>query len=403
MAEAETPVTETATNEVPSEQNEGEEKPVAFEAALEANENPENVIHTVDEIVPDASVAANDQDENSANKPDDQGGTKQILSTLDIDDSDDPYTDSLEVITDEEGNDFLGFDAINDELDIQMPITPSRYEQGCYLKFGFDEIDHCISIDNTRTFLNSHGFGVSALHKARTCTGESGVKLDMSAEYQCDFCGVPLNGVSFEQLSDGRIRCHNCSASAINDVEEFRDVFNSTVTLLEENYHIGFKHSISVKITDATTIGKLTKQVFKPTAGYDGRVVGFAVHDGKEAYMLYIENGSPRLATIATTAHELTHIWQYLNWNSRKIKAIYKQKKIRDIVYEGMASWVEIQTLYMIGEFTYAQEQEQILENRAQDPEDVYGVGFLLYREKYGMNRQGEIPTSTPFNVFPPL
>ena len=280
--------------------------------------------------------------------------------------------------------------------------TAAEYAKTCFLKFGSDGIDPSLDVDGTRKYLNDHGFGENHLLTARKGADPGAVKLEMDAECYCDFCGKPLNGVSYERLADGRIRCQGCASSAINEVSEFTDVFFATLALMEDNYHITYHVPISIRIADAKTIARLRGRVFVPTSGYDGRVVGFAQQKGNE-YTLYVENGSPRLATIATTAHEMTHIWQYLNWNRKKIKALYRTDKERDIVYEGMASWTEIQTLYMIGEYTYAQEQEQILAHRALNPDDVYGIGFLRFCEKYGMGRQGDIPVKNPFNTYPPL
>ncbi len=271
-----------------------------------------------------------------------------------------------------------------------------------FLRFGYDEIDPALVISATRKFLNDHGFGDNNLIAARKGADANAVKLDMDAECFCDFCSRPLNGVSYDRLADGRIRCQSCTSSAIDDVSEFTDLFFATQMLMEDNYHITYHVPISIRVTDAKTVNSLAGRSFVPTASFDGRVLGFAQHSGND-YILYIENGSPRLATIETTSHEMTHIWQYISWDRKKIKKLYPTKQLDLLVYEGMACWVEIQTLYMIGEYTYAQEQEQILEWRAKDPEDPYGNGFLLYRKKYGMGRQGDIPNKTPFNTFPPL
>jgi hypothetical protein len=37
-------------------------------------------------------------------------------------------------------------------------------------------------------------------------------------------------------------------------------------------------------------------------------VLGVAIKD-RSGYTLLVENGSPRMASILTMAHELTHIW----------------------------------------------------------------------------------------------
>lgn len=77
-------------------------------------------------------------------------------------------------------------------------------------------------------------------------------------------------------------------------------------------------------------------------------LLGFAKKD-KTGYCLFIENGSPKLAAAATIAHELTHIWQYINWNDNELAKKYGKKNMLEI-YEGMAKWAEIQYLLLINE-----------------------------------------------------
>ena len=61
--------------------------------------------------------------------------------------------------------------------------------------------------------------------------------------------------------------------------------------------------------------------------------------------------------------------------------------------------WAAIQMLYVIGETEYAELQERLAERRT----DVYGIGFRLYREKYGFAKNGDNPSISPFLTFPPL
>ena len=188
------------------------------------------------------------------------------------------------------------------------------------------------------------------------------------------------------------------------DVETFRALFRSTETLLEDVYDVTVPVAIAVRTTDARTIARHVGQVFKPSTKVAPRVLGFAQRKNGR-YSLFIENGSPRLAAVDTTAHEMTHIWQYLNWKDPEILRIYRQRKpawtrlARDIVYEGMATWSAVQLLYAMGEISYARRQELLTAART----DVYGIGFRLYRDRYDFERSGEAPAMTPFHSFPPL
>ena len=100
---------------------------------------------------------------------------------------------------------------------------------------------------------------------------------------------------------------------------------------------------------------------------------------------------------MAPIAHELTHIWQYQNWDDQKIVAAYGAEN-RLEVYEGMAKWVEIQYLLYLNEIAYGK-REQV---RTMLRQDEYGRGFIQYMKKYSLSYQQE-KKRTPFQIFPPL
>ena len=314
----------------------------------------------------------------------------QDSETVDID-----GTDIFDNDSDPEHDDY--FEACFEKLGIGYG-EPTRYQKECYLKFGFEEIDSRLELEGVRKYLNTRGFGKGDLTKARKREMFANVILDLQSENRCDFCGIPISGVSYERMNDGRIRCNDCSATAINTVEEFRKIFQHILTTMQSFYGIEYKVAIGVKMTDAREIGRGAGMIFKPSREYAARVLGYAQRY-RGNYRLLVENGSPRLAMIDTMVHEMTHIWQYINWNDNSIKQIYGEGTNRDIVYEGMAMWAAVQYLYMIGETSYAMKQEFIAERR----EDVYGIGFRFYKEKYPFVKDSAIINVSPFTVFPPL
>ena len=210
-------------------------------------------------------------------------------------------------------------------------------------------------------------------------------------------------------------------ATAIEDVEKFQRLFLQHSELMQSYYQISFNKPIKVELADAKTIAKRSGQVFKPTSRMDARVVGFA-QKKRDRYNLVIENGSPRLATIDTMIHEMTHIWQYLNWDDRRLQNYYGRqfREMRTLIYEGMAVWSAIQYLYLIGESSYAELQEQVmkrgleaeiiriiqsyLQNNGQwEIEDPYSFGFRFYSEEYPLARNMEPPKKSTFKNYPPL
>lgn len=279
-----------------------------------------------------------------------------------------------------------------------VSLKKSRYQEECFLKFGFHEIDKRIQLEEARQYLRVRGFSNNALTKARQRDGLEFTMIDLEAVNHCDFCGMPLSGVSYERLSDGRVRCNDCGMTAITSVEEFKKIFHQILEMMQNFFGIEYKKPIIVKTADAKTIARGAGSVYTPSKGVAARILGYAQRKGK-IFNLIVENGSPRLATIDTMVHEMTHIWQYLNWDEKAIKAQYPEKWKQDIVYEGMAVWATVQYLYLIGENSYAKQQEE-LESRK---EDAYGIGFRMYLEKFPLIKDSSLVSYSPFTVFPPL
>lgn len=323
-------------------------------------------------------------------KPAEQPEGRQPTNTLETMDAD----DFIHV----EGEDVIESDLVPDDLDILIEAKLSRYQRECYLKFGFNEIIGKLELEKVSKYLTVRGLSNGALAQARIREPEKFDFIDSDAENHCDFCGKPLTGVSYERLNDQRVRCHECSVTAIQTKEEFADIFEQTKVMMESSFNIGFRTSIGIHLADAREVARRDGSIFKPSKGVAVRTLGFAQRKGKK-YSIVMENGSPRLAAILTLVHEMTHIWQFRTWDRRKIEDYYESDELVEIVYEGMAVWASIQMLYAMGETSYADLQDAIHENR----DDIYGIGYRLYKEKYGMKKDGEIPSQTPFNVYPPL
>lgn len=416
VTESKDDVSDTSSEQVAPEDKPSESDPETVEqspfeeADAPAEENEDQLVeHASDKdakLEEEFEIATGEADGLSESEPADN--PKEKFEEAD-EESDAPGKEPTapaeeQIVLHTEGEDLFAIDGVPDDLDILMPIKPSRYQKECFLKFGFDEIDARLSIEDVSSYLRVRGWSNNDLTKARKRTELEDRLLDLNAENFCDFCGIPLTGVSYEKLADGRTRCNDCSMTAINEVSKFKTLFRNAEMMMENTFSITIPVSIAVKTTDARTIAKHTGQVFKPSTKVAARVLGFAQRKGGK-YTLFVENGSPRLATIDTTIHELTHIWQYLNWNDEQILHIYRQRKpeytkmARDIVYEGMAMWSAIQLLYAMGETYYAQQREQLAVAR----NDIYGIGFRLYRDRYDLARNGDAPALSPFASFPPL
>lgn len=277
------------------------------------------------------------------------------------------------------------------------------YHERYYLLYGREYEPAAIDISATLDYLAEMGLKRNALKQAR-----EGKKIAeyIEATYKpgkpdaryCDFCGTEIYGVEFETLSDGRDRCLSCGKTAIKTGAEFRKIFEDVKRNLESFFGIRIDVGVKVEMVNSRTLHKRLGKAFIPTPKSDGRVLGVAISD-KNGYTLLVENGSPRMASMLTMAHELTHIWQYINWNDKAIRKKYG-RKMRLEIYEGMAKWVEIQYAYLINEPATAKREEIITSYR----NDEYGRGFLRYRANYPFSLGTVITKATPFmNVETPL
>ena len=147
---------------------------------------------------------------------------------------------------------------------------------------------------------------------------------------------------------------------------------------------------ISIEIVSERKLRKKVGLPFEKKDKQSMLILGVAIQkNGK--YSIILENGAPRVSTIATFAHELTHIWQYIYWNKRPFKRYSRSKRL--LIYEGMAKWAEIQYMYLIGESTVARREEHITKNR----QDAYGIGFGMFEAQYPLSRGAMSCEDTPF------
>ncbi len=277
------------------------------------------------------------------------------------------------------------------------------YHENYYMLYGSDCEPAAIDLAGTLEYLSGFVAKPGSLKQAR-----DGKKiadfieatynpLKTDARY-CDFCGTEIFGVEYETLADGRDRCLNCGRTAVKSVDEFRKIYEDVKRNMESFFGIKINAGIRVEIVNSKKLHKKLGKAFIPTNKDDPRVIGVAIKD-KNGFTLMVENGSPRMATMLTTAHELTHIWQYINWNDKEIVRKYG-KDMRLEVYEGMAKWAEIQYAYLINEPATAKREEIATTYR----NDEYGRGFLRYRANYPFSLGTVITKATPFmNVAEPL
>jgi subtilisin family serine protease len=289
-------------------------------------------------------------------------------------------------------------------------LTPNdqedKYSENDYLLYGFEKPDSLLNIRNTLKFLSDNQYDKNALEYARENSDlaamiEKEIDFKKPDAHFCDFCAVELSGGEYDVLIDGRERCTQCANSAMKTVEQFTRLYENAIRNMETFFGIKINVPIQVRMANAKKIAKLCGEEFVPTPGFDGRVLAFASPRNKkesESYTIYVENGAPKIAAVANMVHELTHIWQFMNWDEKKIRSHYGAKN-ELMIYEGMAKWVELQYLYLLNEVSYAKRQEIYTMMR----NDEYGRGFNLYKNEYKLLRGPGYIQKSPFNKEWPL
>ncbi|MEH7334120.1 hypothetical protein V7161_15860 [Neobacillus drentensis] len=274
------------------------------------------------------------------------------------------------------------FDILNDYL---YWLSNESNGKSDYLHFGYDRYPTELALRETYLMIDE----LLTRKKLREVRTEylgrlnDGDNLKMSGGVtQCVFCGNVFSSTQVHQLDDGRQRCFTCNETAIDDVLQVEPLYNQVRQLFTELFLVPLPADIELSVLSAAEIHKISGLPFIPEAGQP-RLTGKASMDVHGKLKVLVENGSPKIYTLATLAHELTHIWQFEN---------LEVERLTHEEIEGFASWVEVHMMTHLGEIPYANLLKQQLLNR----EDEYGKGYRLITEK--LARQSD--TANPFELY---
>ncbi len=281
-----------------------------------------------------------------------------------------------------------------EEGEVGIFSKPLPYHERYYLRYREGKRSVPLDLDGTKDFLQGIGFDGGELRQARE--GKDWAEIFRNAGRNkgktiCSYCRTEIAGVDYYRLPDGRTRCTSCSNSLVKTKAEIEELCGRVITNLDNFFGATIDVPISIEVVEER---KLKRRLGIPLGTQDSDsvlILGVAINK-KKKYSIILENGAPRISLIATFAHELTHIWQYTHWDVKKeLKKCPKDKRL--LIYEGMAKWVEIQYLYLIGETAVAKREEFFTRRR----QDEYGIGFCLYEDKYPLSREAMMCEETPF------
>ncbi|MGI5894698.1 MAG: hypothetical protein ACOX6P_08925 [Candidatus Merdivicinus sp.] len=268
----------------------------------------------------------------------------------------------------------------------------AAYAANHYLLYGGESVPDGISPNETCDYLIQLGFDRNSIHWTRTAPTADDSFADSGL--RCDFCGMPLSDAGYEVLQDGRKRCSACRRTAIDTLEDFQTLYQETRSTMESFFEIEIRSEIRVQLADASEMAKIRND----TSDSPDRAVGMAIRNS-DGYTLMIENGAPRMDAAATIVHELTHIWQYQNWDEKSLHEVFPSLSGKALSEaeteqrEGMAAWAEVQYLLLIGE----NHRAASMETSYSVDKGIYGRGFRAYQAAFPLGRDGICPTRTPF------
>lgn len=190
---------------------------------------------------------------------------------------------------------------------------------------------------------------------------------DHQNEYpKCDYCGrlIAANLTGEGQVyPDGRHICGICLKTAVNDIGRATAIF-SKVKLHLASVGIWVEDSdVSLHLVDRHEMADISKIDHE---GNQAFIKYYEVTDENghklRTYDIYILEGIPEISFIAAAAHELMHVWQYINAPADNDPALC----------EGSCNYAS----YLVLEHYPDKMAEYQKETIRQDQDKIYGDGF---------------------------
>ena len=247
--------------------------------------------------------------------------------------------DYLIWLTEERNSADVDTDDAQRDISARIPTAYDRYlerehfDKKAFLKYGRDELPAYFDIDLLINFIRDlfeNGADLQKTNDDRQSKSE--------VVGSCDFCARKMKNSEMQRLSDGRMRCPDCSAGAIDSDKAFQQIYVQVTEAFKTHLNIDFNNiPHQVKFVSAMELHKAADYKFSITNGYDVReAIGVAFDASNTEDYFYVENGYKYDETYAIIAHELTHIWQYSDADFIKVK-----NANRDWV-EGLAVWTDL-------------------------------------------------------------
>jgi hypothetical protein len=209
-------------------------------------------------------------------------------------------------------------------------------------------------------------------------------------EIQCGFCGRFIVGKLVEKsvvFQDGRHHCGECISTAVFESGEAKSLLKEVAEWLDD-FGLGVDPKlIEVSLVNKDALRRLAAGESQDARGFVDHEVtrtlsGDVTHQATRMYLLY---GIPRTEMIGTIAHELTHVWMFLQSGKERDKALV----------EGSCNFSAYLILKKIG----TDQAMFIIDNMQNNPNAAYGEGFRLikrYVEANGLDGWRRLMKDSP-------
>ncbi|MFC1878907.1 LIM domain-containing protein [Chloroflexota bacterium] len=179
----------------------------------------------------------------------------------------------------------------------------------------------------------------------------------------CDVCGAPLTDQHWK-LSDGRVSCAFCHATAIYAPAEGAVLYDEMKTSVAELFGLSLNVPTGLALVDRNQLAEVISQQQKNMSDDahnnildPNMTLGLYARRGMRRG-IYVQTGLPRMLFLQVAAHEFAHAWQ--GENCPLLREL--------LVHEGFAEWVAYRVL---GRYGYTHGQA-----RMKARQDIYGQGL---------------------------
>jgi len=288
-----------------------------------------------------------------------------------------------------------GFEDGNEKIMIE-PNGQRMYKDHHFLLYGFESMDKNFDIEHTIEFLSKEKYDENQLGMTRDSIARA-AKLaqvyvpNRPGTHYCAFCGEKINSDIASVLDDGRERCGVCSEALIESERRLKYIMGMVMNDMRRFFGVKIKLQISTKLISQKKMNehlkKITECIPEPNTG-----ILLYSKKGLRGYRIFVEYGSPEIASKAGLACELTKIWQ----DQENPSNILTKNGGREETSTRMAMqvWTGIQYLRFLGKNDHSKRLETIFISR----NDEFGEIVKKFLESYPIKNNPKLEGRSPFD-----